>query len=153
MRDGTFDFAGLHKLSQDALRDFIGFEFEVPRSGTYPPYNIIRTSDDTFEIEMAVAGFPPDRIEIMAQEGQLSVTGRPPEEEQRSYLHRGISSRAFERKFTLDKHVVVDGADHADGMLRVFLRRVLPDALKPRKIEIGQSKGPRQVLMESPRAA
>lgn len=144
------DFSGLAKLNNDILRDFIGFEFEAPRLQSYPPYNIVKQPDDGFLIELAVAGFGKDDIEITSHEGLLVVSGRQAAPEQVGYLHKGISDRSFERKFVLEKHVFVDGADYSNGILTIKLKKVLPEELKPRKIEIGTGGTPkRQILMET----
>ncbi|KAF0674550.1 Hsp20 family protein [Profundibacterium mesophilum] len=107
---------------------------------TYPPYNIERTEDDAWSIEIAVAGFTEDDLSIEQRENALIVSGRKPEETaQRTYLHRGIATRAFERRFHLADHVKVTAAAHANGMLRIDLVREVPEALKPRQIEISRN--------------
>lgn len=104
---------------------------------SYPPYNIEKTSDDAYRITIAVAGFAPDELSVDVKENALIVTGRKvPEESPRSYLHRGIATRAFERRFHLADHLRVTGAAHTDGMLHIDLLREIPEALKPRRIEI-----------------
>ena len=105
---------------------------------TYPPYNIEKTADDAYRISIAVAGFSEQDLGVELREGQLIVTARKQSEEdkQRTFLHRGIATRAFERKFQLADHVRVTGATHADGMLHIDLVREMPEALKPRQIEI-----------------
>ncbi|ESW60545.1 MAG: heat shock protein IbpA [Rhodobacter sp. CACIA14H1] len=113
---------------------------------TYPPYNIEKTADDAYRISIAVAGFTPDELGVEVKEGTLVVTARKaPEAEGRTYLHRGIATRAFERRFALADHVRVTGAAHEHGMLHVDLVRETPEALKPRRIEIA-SAAPRAVL-------
>ena len=110
---------------------------------SYPPYNIEKVSDDSYRITLAVAGFSKDDIEIEAREGVLLVKGaRTPAEDGQSptYLHRGIAERAFERRFQLADHVRATGADIVNGLLHVELTREVPEALKPRKIEIGAPK-------------
>jgi molecular chaperone IbpA len=107
----------------------------------YPPYNIERVADDEFAIEIAVAGFGEEDLEIETKDGILTVAGRkaPPAEDadERKFLHRGIAERGFLRRFQLADHVIVTGADLRNGLLRVDLLRELPEAKKPRKIEIG----------------
>ena len=105
---------------------------------TYPPYNIEKTADDAYRISIAVAGFSEQDLGVELREGQLIVTARKQSEKdkQRTFLHRGIATRAFERKFQLADHVRVTGATHADGMLHIDLVREMPEALKPRQIEI-----------------
>ncbi len=104
---------------------------------TYPPYNIEKTADDAYRISIAVAGFSDDELSVELREGALIVSARKAEEEgDRTYLHRGIATRAFERKFQLADHVKVTGATHTDGMLHIELVREVPERLKPRRIEI-----------------
>lgn len=105
---------------------------------TYPPYNIEKTADDAYRILVAVAGFSSEDLSVEVKEGALVVAARKAsdDDESRSFLHRGIATRAFERKFQLADHVRVTGASHADGMLHIDLVREVPEALKPRRIEI-----------------
>jgi len=104
---------------------------------TYPPYNIEKTSDNSYRISVAAAGFSADELSVDVKENALVIAARKaPEEEGRTYLHRGIATRAFERRFHLADHVKVSGATHADGMLHIELVREVPEALKPRRIEI-----------------
>ena len=104
----------------------------------YPPFNIEQTGDDEYRIELAVAGFSEDELAIDFRENTLLVSGRKsPVEEARRFLHRGIAERSFERRFQLADYVRVDGADLANGILSIALKRELPEALKPRKISIG----------------
>ena len=104
---------------------------------TYPPYNIERTGDDSYRLTMAIAGFGPNDIDITIKENTLVVTGRAaPETKKAEILYRGIAGRAFERRFVLADHIVVDGADLANGLLHVGLKRVVPEALKPRRIPV-----------------
>ena len=107
---------------------------------TYPPYNIEKTGDDNYRISVAVAGFSSDDLSVELRDGAVIVSAKKAtEDEDRTYLHRGIATRAFERKFTLADHVRIDGASHADGMLHIDLVREIPEALKPRRIEIARS--------------
>lgn len=104
---------------------------------TYPPYNIEKTADDAYRISIAVAGFADEDLGVEVKEGQLIVSARKQaDESDRTFLHRGIATRAFERKFQLADHVRVSGATHSDGMLHIDLVREVPEALKPRRIEI-----------------
>ena len=108
---------------------------------TYPPYNIEKTADDAYRISIAVAGFSEDDLSVEVKEGALIVSARKAEDDQgRTYLHRGIATRAFERRFQLADHVRVTGASHADGMLHIDLVREVPEALKPRRIEIAKEE-------------
>jgi molecular chaperone IbpA len=105
----------------------------------YPPYNIEKTGDDAYRITIAVAGFAEDELAIESREGQLVVSGRKAETEDKgSYLHRGIATRAFERRFQLADHVRADSATVENGLLHVDLVREVPEALKPRRIDIGR---------------
>jgi molecular chaperone IbpA len=109
---------------------------------TYPPYNIEKTAEDAYRISIAVAGFAPDELSVEVKDGNLHVSARKAAEEtERTYLHRGIATRAFERRFALADHVRVAGAVHEHGMLHVDLVRETPEALKPRRIEIARANG------------
>src|SRR5690606_30124109 len=111
---------------------------DVPQP-TYPPYNIEKTSDNGYRITLAVAGFAADELFVDVKENQLVIAARKNEDDTpRTYLHRGIATRAFERRFHLADHVKVAGATHADGLLHVDLVREVPEALKPRRIEIAK---------------
>jgi len=104
----------------------------------YPPYNIERLTENEYRITMAVAGFGKEDVKIEVKENTLSIRGEKKEaDKERTFLHRGIASRAFERRFQLADHVEVRGADVKDGLLSVDLEREIPERLKPRMIEIG----------------
>jgi molecular chaperone IbpA len=106
---------------------------------TYPPYNIEKTDEDAYRISVAVAGFTDDELSVEVKDGALLISARKTEEQgDRHYLHRGIATRAFERRFHLADHVRVTGATHVNGMLHVDLVREIPEALKPRRIEIAR---------------
>lgn len=122
----------------DRLFDFL----ETGGSGAenYPPFDIEKVADDHFRITVAVAGFKPAEIDITAQQNMLTVSGRKApvaEGEGRQLLYSGIATRAFERRFQLADYIEVGGASFADGLLSIELSRVVPEAMKPRKIEIG----------------
>jgi len=103
----------------------------------YPPYNIERTAENAYRIEIAVAGFKSEELGIEVKENLLTVTGRKPaNDETKRYLHRGLAERNFERRFQLADYVVVTDAALSDGLLSISLKRELPEALKPRTIEI-----------------
>jgi molecular chaperone IbpA len=105
---------------------------------TYPPYNIERLTENEYRITMAVAGFGKEDVEIEVKENTLSIRGEKKEvDTEGTFLHRGIASRAFERRFQLADHVQVNGADVNDGLLSVDLKREVPERLKPRMIQIG----------------
>ena len=103
---------------------------------SYPPYNIERTGEDQYRLTMAVAGFGPDDIDITAKDNALLITGRVANAGSGEVLYRGIAGRPFERRFVLADHMVVEGAELANGLLHVALKRVVPEALKPRRIAI-----------------
>ena len=107
---------------------------------SYPPYNIEKTAENAYRISVAVAGFAPEDLSVEVKEATLVVAARKAgEETPRSYLHRGIATRAFERRFALADHVRVEGAVHEHGMLHIDLVRETPEALKPRRIEIARA--------------
>ena len=117
----------------------------------YPPFDIEQQSDDQYRITLAVAGFRPDEIEIVAQNNQLTVKGNRSEEgETGRYLHRGIATRGFERRFQLADFVVVQEASFDSGLLRISLKREIPEAMKPRKIEIGTASTVANDRLEAP---
>ena len=139
----TFDLTPLYRatVGYDRIADLMDrvLASDVAHP-TYPPYNIEKTGEDAYRISIAVAGFTPDDLSVEVRDGALSVTARKaPDDAARSYLHRGIATRAFERRFALADHVRVIGADHAHGMLHIDLVRETPEALKPRRIEIARA--------------
>ena len=110
------------------------------KANSYPPYNITKESDTTYIVELAVAGFTEDTLDIQVENGQLTVEGKAPESpDEKEYLHRGIAARAFSRKFTLAETVVVRDASLENGMLRILLENVIPDAQQQKKISIGKT--------------
>ena len=136
----NFDLAPLYRATvgfdqiADMMDRVLSADINQP---TYPPYNIEKTADDAYRISIAVAGFAENDLSVEVKEGSLIVAARKAEDDKdRTYLHRGIATRAFERKFQLADHVRVTGAAHADGMLHIDLVREVPEALKPRRIEI-----------------
>jgi len=141
----SFDFAPLHRATVgfDQIADLMDrvLTNDVAQP-SYPPYNIEKTADDAYRISIAVAGFGEGDLSVELREGALFVSARKTETEEdkaRSYLHRGIATRAFERRFHLADHVRVAGASLEHGMLHVDLVREVPEALKPRRIEIAHS--------------
>jgi len=104
---------------------------------SYPPYNIEKTGEDSYRLTMAVAGFGPDDIEMTVKDNTLLVAGRAEQDAPKpELLYRGIAARAFERRFVLADHIVVEGAELVNGLLHVALKRVVPEALKPRRISL-----------------
>ena len=138
----TFDLAPLHRATVgfDQIADLMDRVLaDNTAAPSYPPYNIEKTGDDAWRISVAVAGFSEADLAVEVKENALLVTAKRAETEAdktRTYLHRGIATRAFERRFHLADHVRVTGATHADGMLHIDLVREVPEALKPRRIEI-----------------
>ena len=124
----------------DRLAGMIDQASRLDGSQGYPPYNIERVDENAFAIEIAVAGFTEDDLEIETKEGLLTVAGKRGENEDgegRNYLHRGIAQRSFIRRYQLADHVIVTGANLQHGVLRIDLIRELPEEKKPRNIEIG----------------
>jgi len=141
MRTFDFDFAPLWRstIGFDRFFDLIN-ETQHLEVDNYPPYDVLRTGEDSYRINLAVAGFTPDEISITAQQGKLTIAGRKmqsaPKTDQ-ELLYQGISARPFERTFSLDDYVEVQGASFENGLLQVDLVRRVPEAMKPRKIAIG----------------
>ncbi|PWE27425.1 heat-shock protein [Pararhodobacter marinus] len=147
----TFDPTPLFRASVgfDRMADLMDRVLAAePVQPTYPPYNIEKTDENAYRISIAVAGFSADELSVEMKENGLTVSGRKAEDkdEQRTYLHRGIATRAFERRFHLADHVRVSGATHADGMLHIDLVREIPEALKPRRIEIASARSGEHLL-------
>jgi len=136
----TYDFAPLFRtaIGFDRLARLMDTAVSSAEAPSYPPYNIEKTGDDTYRLTMAVAGFRPEDLDMMVKENTLVISGRVAGEANKGeVLYRGIAGRAFERRFVLADHIVVEGADLENGLLHVGLKRVVPEALKPRKIAIG----------------
>lgn len=136
-----FDTSALNQLNRALIgfdRIFNDFENRWQHSTTnYPPYNVIKHDDNSFEIEVAVAGFDREDITIEVDQDQLRIKGqRKGVEDTRDYLHRGLAARDFERTFTLAEHILVGEAELTNGILRVKLTREVPESLKPRLISI-----------------
>ena len=139
----TYDFSPLYRATVgfDRIADLMDRVLSADvAQPTYPPYNIEKTDENAYRISVAVAGFSGDELNVEVKDGALIVAARKAEEDSaKTYLHRGIATRAFERRFALADHVKVTGAVHADGMLHIDLVREVPEALKPRRIEIARS--------------
>ena len=139
----TFDFAPLYRtaIGFDRMARLIDTAHEAAAVPSYPPYNIEKTGEDSYRLTMAVAGFGPDDIELTVKDGSLYVAGKIGSDNTTGeVLYRGIAGRAFERRFALADHIVVDGADLRNGLLHVALKRVVPEALKPRRITVGSGQ-------------
>ncbi|HMN37502.1 MAG TPA: Hsp20 family protein [Hyphomicrobium sp.] len=134
-------------------RSAIGFDrlFQMLDSGFdsdsgYPPYNIERTAENSYRITMAVAGFTPEELNVEAKESTLTVTGeKKPDDKERTFLHRGIAARNFERRFQLADYVEVTAASFENGLLNIDLERKIPERMKPRQIAINAGEAPSQI--------
>jgi molecular chaperone IbpA len=152
----TFDFAPLWRstVGFDRLFDLLEDDaFRVANEQNYPPYNIERTGEDSYEVTLAVAGFTPEEINITADQDVLTVEGRKADKTERHYLHQGISARAFRRQFNLADYVKVMSATFENGLLQIKLVRELPEAMKPRRIDIKTNGTSEQKQVEHRRAA
>jgi molecular chaperone IbpA len=151
----AFDFAPLFRtaIGFDRLARLV--DAAAAGDASYPPYNIEKTGEDSYRLTMAVAGFGPDDIELTTKDNTLVVSGRVSTEAPKSeVLYRGIAGRAFERRFVLADHITVEGASLQNGLLHVGLKRVVPEALKPRRIPLtGQTQSPALAGNDSAEAA
>lgn len=140
-----FDTNALAQLNRALVgfdRMFDNFEVRLGQNANnYPPHNVVKTSEDTYRIEVAVAGFTMEEIDVELDNNELTIKGQNKRDDDASYeyLHRGLARRDFERRFTLVDHIEVVGANIKDGILNVELKREIPEALKPRKIAISAS--------------
>jgi molecular chaperone IbpA len=141
----TYDFAPLTRSSIgfDRLFDLINHNAQqlTGQEPGIPPYDITHTGEDNYRITLAVAGYSPDEIAITAQQNLLTVAGNKAENGRQEYLHRGISARNFDRHFNLADHVEVMGASYENGLLQIDLVRRIPEAMKPRRIQINGKNG------------
>ena len=137
----AFDFTPYRRstVGFDRLFDFLENATRSEASDNYPPFDIEKMSDDRYRITLAVAGFRSDELDITARQNMLVITGRKAENRGKdgNYLHMGIATRAFERRFELADFVRVESADLKDGLLSIELIREIPEAMKPRKVSIG----------------
>ncbi len=141
----AFDFAPYRRstVGFDRLFDMLENSSFGQTQENYPPFDLIKLGENDYRIELAVAGFKRDEIDITAQQNVLIVSGRKGEESEQKgddYIYRGIANRSFERRFALADHIQVKGADLKDGLLSIELVREIPEAMKPRKIDIGGSR-------------
>ena len=136
----NFDLAPLYRATVgfDQIADLMDRVLsDTASTPSYPPYNIEKIADDAWRISIAVAGFSEDDLSVEVRENALYVSARKAtEDEGKTYLHRGIANRSFERRFALAEHVQVTGASHVNGMLHIDLVREVPEALKPRRVAI-----------------
>ena len=154
----AFDFSPYRRSSVgfDRLFDMLENSSLGGPQENYPPFDLIKLGDNDYRIELAVAGFKPDELDITAQENVLIVSGRKKDEadEQASnYIYRGIATRSFERRFALADHIQVKGADMRDGLLAIELVREIPEAMKPKKISIGDKPAGKQTIDAQPEHA
>jgi len=135
----AFDFSPLYRstVGFDRLFDMLDQTARVETAAHWPPYNVEKVGDDHYRITMAVAGFGSDEIEITQTENTLLISGqKQPEQENTQFLHRGIATRAFKQTFNLADYVKVNGANLENGLLTIELVREVPEAMKPRRIEV-----------------
>ncbi|PWE32259.1 heat-shock protein [Maritimibacter sp. 55A14] len=149
----TVDLSPLYRstVGFDQFADLLDrvFSNEISQP-SYPPFNIEKTADDAYRISIAVAGFSDEDLNVEVRENALIVSARKTgEEQERTYLHRGIAERGFEKRFQLADHVKVTGALHENGMLHIDLAREIPEALKPRQIEIASANGSKRKALGS----
>ena len=138
----AFDFAPYRRstVGFDRLFDMLENSSFGATQENYPPFDLIKQGDNEYRIQLAVAGFQPDEIDITAQQNVLVVSGRKTDESDEKgtdFIYRGIANRSFERRFALADHIQVKGADLKDGLLAIDLVREIPEAMKPRKIAVG----------------
>ena len=151
----TMDFAPLWRSSVgfDRFFDLLENSAHWNAHDNYPPYNIERAGEDQYAISLAVAGFAPEDLTITAEQNTLAVEGRKTVKDTDSMLYQGISARSFKRTFSLADHVQVKGANFENGLLKIELVRDIPEAMKPRKIAIGQSGSNDTKQIEQKKAA
>ena len=137
----TYDFAPLWRstVGFDRLFDLAQAAAQHAGEDNYPPYNIERLGEDSYQISLAVAGFSPDEISITAEQNVVTIEGNKPEKAEREFLYRGISTRHFKRQFNLADYVQVKNASFDNGLLQIELVQEIPEAMKPRKIAINGS--------------
>jgi molecular chaperone IbpA len=140
MRNLNIDPFWRTSIGFDRLFDLMDQSLRFEPEDNYPPCNIVRTGEDTYRISLAIAGFKPDQIEVSVQQNELTVAGRATEKQDQDYLHRGIGGRSFMRRFSLADYVEVKSAACEDGLLQIELARELPEAMKPRRIEVQTGK-------------
>ena len=145
----AFDFAPFRRstVGYDRLFDLLENNAAGQSQDNYPPFDLVQVNDNHFRINIAVAGFKSDEIDITALQNVLIVSGKKSEEEGNGFIHRGIATRSFERRFGLADHVKVKTADLKDGLLAIDLVREIPEEMMPRKIKIGDdTAGERQTI-------
>jgi|TARA_R110000823_G_scaffold263905_1_gene384175 molecular chaperone IbpA len=153
----------LHNLNFDPFHSrTVGFEkifdrlsriaeSDIPSQSSYPPYNIHRQGDDKFDIEIAVAGFSEEDLDIEYKDNELTIEGKKKEDEQSDYVHKGIANRSFKKVWHIEDHTEVIDAKLKHGLLKVSLEKIVPEELKPKKIKINSKQERRtseQLLQE-----
>ena len=144
----TIDFSPLYRTAVgfDRLAQLLDAAASQEAQGGYPPYNIERLGENEYRVELAVAGFRPEELNVEIKENLLTIQGRKAaNDDTRRFLHRGLAERNFERRFQLADYMIVSEAKLADGLLSISLRRELPEQLKPRTIEITTGSAPQQI--------
>ncbi|MEQ1409739.1 Hsp20 family protein [Neorhizobium sp. Rsf11] len=138
MRTTTFDFSPLFRSSIgfDRMLNALEAATRIETIDNWPPYDIVKTGEDDYRITMAVAGFSLDELTITQEQNMLFVSGQKANGEEAQYLHRGLAGHSFDRRFELADHVRVVGANLANGLLTIDLKREVPEEMKPRRIEI-----------------
>lgn len=135
----NFDFSPLWRstIGFDRLFELINNTDLYDIQDSYPPYDIMRTGNESYRISLALAGFSPEHVTVAVQQNRLTVVGNKSNSETQNYIYQGIAARPFERHFSLADHVEVAAATFENGLLQIDLERELPEAMKPRRIEIG----------------
>ncbi|MBS1088323.1 Hsp20 family protein [Gluconobacter wancherniae] len=136
----TYDFTPLFRsaIGFDRLARMAGNAANAQAVPSYPPYNIEKTGDTDYALTMALAGFGPENVEVTLEDNTLVIRGSVPENcKNRDWLHRGIATRAFERRFALAEHIEIERADLMNGMLSISVKHLVPEVAKPRRIAIG----------------
>ena len=138
----AFDFAPFRRstVGFDRLFDLLENSALGQSHDNYPPFDLVSIEENRFRISLAVAGFTQNEIDITAHQNQLIVSGQKRDDDGATFIHRGIANRAFERRFGQADHIKVTGADMKDGLLSIELTREIPEAMKPRKIDIRGSQ-------------
>jgi molecular chaperone IbpA len=133
----TIDAAHLANISRALVGFDRYFNGHLQPNGNYPPHNIVKYDDTHYGIEVAVAGFSKEEIAVEVDQDQLTIRGKQSvDSDEKTYLHRGLAARDFEQTFTLAEYMNVTGAEVTDGMLKIVIERIIPEALKPRQIEV-----------------
>jgi len=143
----TIDFTPLWRstIGFDQLADFVDSSLQQTADDNYPPYNIERSGEDRYRITLAMAGFAADDVSVTAEQNSLTIEGRKDGKEDREYLYHGIANRSFRRVFNLADYVQVKEASFKDGLLTIDLAREIPDAMKPRRVNINGADAPQQL--------